>query len=780
MTDAMEMDDAAPLAMLRFDRLERVDGDDGAATAWKFAAMVGRRFRQAARAQRRRARARRIRARRRGGPWESRGRSVLGYASRRAPRFRPRRRSELGCVRRSGTRAVLVRIGATAYVGDAGRTALRLEIDYDLSLTQRLILQPRLELNAYGKSDPAAHIGSGLSDAEVGLRLRYEIRREIAPYIGIEHVRRFGATASLARTKAWTRAGHVGSPAFGSGIEDPASSNNASPSGSSRGLNSPEILSGIPPRGASVAVRAARDVRFPARSRNSTEHKSHFDTKPAARRSRSCHEWRTPLRTDRSNPIHAFHLRPLAACLVLAFSAGALAGSGAAHEAATHADGLATAPARTKQKSTTPTIPIPQTWTVKNCDDSGPDSLRDILQPTKAKSNDIVDLSLLPTLCGMADSKITLTSGQIVLSQDTLTLQGPDAGSVTISGGNASRVLIHQGAGLLKMFSLTIADGQYHVAAKAYGGCVMSSGGVYMHKVNVTGCKAVSDLDYAFGGGIWASADVTMVSSTVSANESDGPQKFAVGGGISTDGAFAALYSSISGNTANDSQAYGGIGGGVYALSGALIIASTLDSNTAAYGAALITDGIGTIKDATISGNTSNKCCAVDVFGDSLTIANSTIAFNVSVADSGFAAVYFNGNSGNSTLVLQSSIIAKNTAGATSVEEDLFLVPGHGLLSGADNLVMSTNIPIPPPGVITVTSDPKLGPLQFNGGPTRTRALLPGSPALAKGNNNVTPTLAFDQRGPGYPRTTGTGANITTDIGAVEFDSIFFDGFEDM
>ena len=84
-----------------------------------------------------------------------------------------------------------------------------------------------------------------------------------------------------------------------------------------------------------------------------------------------------------------------------------------------------------------------------------------------------------------------------------------------------------------------------------------------------------------------------------------------------------------------------------------------------------------------------------------------------------------------------------------------------------------------PPDVITVTADPKLGPLQFNGGPTRTHALLPGSPALGVGNDNlISHGFTTDQRGLGYPRTTGTGGNITTDIGAVEFDTIFLGRFE--
>ncbi|MBX5462216.1 MAG: copper resistance protein B [Steroidobacteraceae bacterium] len=91
-------------------------------------------------------------------------------------------------------------IEATAYVGDGGRTAARFAAEYDLLLTQRLILQPELQFNLYGKSDPANAIGSGFSNAELGLRLRYEIRREIAPYVGVLWSRRFGETADLARS----------------------------------------------------------------------------------------------------------------------------------------------------------------------------------------------------------------------------------------------------------------------------------------------------------------------------------------------------------------------------------------------------------------------------------------------------------------------------------------------------------------------------------------------------------------------------------------------------
>lgn len=97
-------------------------------------------------------------------------------------------------------------VEATFYVGQAGRTAFRFESEYELLLTQRLILQPRFEVNLYGRDDPQHGIGSGLSDAQAGLRLRYEFTRKFAPYIGVEFARKFGRTADFAR--------NAGEPAF--------------------------------------------------------------------------------------------------------------------------------------------------------------------------------------------------------------------------------------------------------------------------------------------------------------------------------------------------------------------------------------------------------------------------------------------------------------------------------------------------------------------------------------------------------------------------------------
>jgi copper resistance protein B len=89
-------------------------------------------------------------------------------------------------------------VSATGYVGSEGRLAATVEAEYELLLTNRLILQPRAELNAFSKDDRERGIGRGVSDGSLGLRLRYEIHRQFAPYVGYEWERSFGRTARFA------------------------------------------------------------------------------------------------------------------------------------------------------------------------------------------------------------------------------------------------------------------------------------------------------------------------------------------------------------------------------------------------------------------------------------------------------------------------------------------------------------------------------------------------------------------------------------------------------
>jgi copper resistance protein B len=89
-------------------------------------------------------------------------------------------------------------VEASAYVELSGRTHVRVETAYDLLLTNRLVLQPLVEFEIYGRADPERRIDAGLATGEVGLRLRYEVRREFAPYVGVVWNRKFFGTADYA------------------------------------------------------------------------------------------------------------------------------------------------------------------------------------------------------------------------------------------------------------------------------------------------------------------------------------------------------------------------------------------------------------------------------------------------------------------------------------------------------------------------------------------------------------------------------------------------------
>jgi copper resistance protein B len=197
MTDVMQMNDDAAFGMIKFDQLERAFAS-GSPTNWEGDAWYGGDFDKV---------------------WlRSEGEHEDGRLDARNELFWDHAFSsfwdwQLGARRDSGladdrnwaafgVRGIApywFQIEATAYAGEQERTAFRLRTEYELLFTQRLILQPELEMNVYGKSDPQRDVGSGLSDAQIGLRLRYEIRRELAPYIGVVWQRRFGDAARFAR-----------------------------------------------------------------------------------------------------------------------------------------------------------------------------------------------------------------------------------------------------------------------------------------------------------------------------------------------------------------------------------------------------------------------------------------------------------------------------------------------------------------------------------------------------------------------------------------------------
>jgi len=90
---------------------------------------------------------------------------------------------------------------ASVSLGKNGQTKLNASIEYELMLTQKIVLSPEIEFNVYAKDDIVMRVGSGLSNIEAGLRLRYEIKREFAPYIGVNWNKKFGTSADIATSQ---------------------------------------------------------------------------------------------------------------------------------------------------------------------------------------------------------------------------------------------------------------------------------------------------------------------------------------------------------------------------------------------------------------------------------------------------------------------------------------------------------------------------------------------------------------------------------------------------
>jgi copper resistance protein B len=224
MDRVMDMHDDPLLGMFKLDQFERAHGDDASATDWEAEAWIGHDFDKLwLRTEGEResgvtdARIEAfwdhafasywdwqvgVRHDFGSGPQQSldafRGLSgplsaIHGLWDTQAPAYRTRAPArDWAAFGVQGLAPYWLEIEATAYVGDSGRTALRFRAEYELLLTQRLVLQPEFETNVYGKRDPDRGIDSGVNDAAFGLRLRYEIRREIAPYAGVVWKRRFG------------------------------------------------------------------------------------------------------------------------------------------------------------------------------------------------------------------------------------------------------------------------------------------------------------------------------------------------------------------------------------------------------------------------------------------------------------------------------------------------------------------------------------------------------------------------------------------------------------
>ncbi len=435
-----------------------------------------------------------------------------------------------------------------------------------------------------------------------------------------------------------------------------------------------------------------------------------------------------------------------------------------------------------------PLAPVP----VTNCNDSGPGSLRDAIDNV-AVSGDTIDLT--NTGCSL----ITLTTGNIFVTQEDLTLQGPGSGALSISGNDAYS-LRHTGTGTFGVYDLGIYDGRKYLDASynldAKGGCIYSSGTLALSGDFLKYCVAdTANTSYtAQGGAVYAKTGVVMVNSTVVLGTAGGTS-LGFGGGILTPGSIVMAYSEVGFSSA---RLYGGglwasdgllmkyssilynqayFGGGTYAAGTITVLNSTIANNdaTGVAGGAFLASGSNAtnITNSTISGNTGQVVGGAAVLTYAGSISNSTVANNVEA--NGANAKYGGGLYLAGTIDMESTIVATNSLNHSTYG----LLPDDmggpaTTLTGANNMTMFVVAPLAAPAG-TLYEDPLLQSLSYNGGLTATQALTIDSPAIDTGNNNA--ALSYDQRGTGYPRTIGPA----TDIGAFEFNSddvIFANGFD--
>jgi predicted outer membrane repeat protein len=388
------------------------------------------------------------------------------------------------------------------------------------------------------------------------------------------------------------------------------------------------------------------------------------------------------------------------------------------------------------------------TVTVTNTNDSGPGSLRQAL----ADANDA------DTIIFAVTGTITLTSGGLMIDKD-VTISGPGADQLSIDGNQGDVVFGVDPEKTAAIAGLTIKNGQVGIGnagALTVSNCAISgnsSGGLSNVATspaftNATLTIANSIVSDNSGPGIFneafmASATVTILTSTVTAN----------GGGIYTRGFEGGTNITVTNCTISDNSADSG--GGIYSYwSPVTIVNSTLSDNSAGTsGGGIYAEGpLVEISNSTVSGNSAGTSGGA-IFNNTsgyVRIDNSTVSGNSAGSGGG---IYTVSGVDVSDTILNAGVSGENIFNSggmvTSYGYNLSSDDGGGYLAGAGD---------------QIDTNPLLGPLQDNGGPTFTHALLPGSPAIDAGDPNFTPPPFYDQRGPNFVR----AFNGRIDIGSFE------------
>ncbi len=424
------------------------------------------------------------------------------------------------------------------------------------------------------------------------------------------------------------------------------------------------------------------------------------------------------------------------------------------------------------------------TITVANTNDSGAGSLRQAL--ADANPGDTIDLAGLT-------GTITLTSGQLDI-EDPVTITGPGASALTISGNGASHVFsmyTDLSGGTVTISGLTITGGNAEQGGGVFFNCDTGSGSLVVSDAVVSG-NTVTNL----GGGLYfdrcdEGGDLSVVNSVVANNTASADSTGGAGGIWFDEGDTLTIQNTtVSGNSAAH---WGGGGVTAFATDGVNVQNSTISGNTAngnGGGLYLWTSaGSMQIANSTISGNSTNGSGGgIDVLRGSLQLVQSTISGNTAVdAGDGLYIGYVSGelgagassdrqansprteaateHRGQAFVDVLGTIVAANADGTDDINGD---PQSDSTLTLASSVIGVVNglTPTDGGGNQMGVSDPGLDPLANNGGATQTMALKTGSVAIDKGPNPepAFPGNEFDQRGSGFARV----VNDQVDVGAFE------------
>ncbi|MBB1089707.1 hypothetical protein HUU61_00240 [Rhodopseudomonas palustris] len=434
------------------------------------------------------------------------------------------------------------------------------------------------------------------------------------------------------------------------------------------------------------------------------------------------------------------------------------------------------------------------TYTVINLRDSGAGSLRQAIADANATLGVADTIAFDPGVTGT----ITLTTGEMQIT-DKLTINGPGAAVLTISGNQSSRIF------LVKTMNTTIAGLTLKDGSADSGGAIRNQGNLTLNQLNFTNNKAEGGWWGNNGGAVYNEAVLNMTEVNFADNSTGGS-----GGAFFNSRTATINNSTFSGNDA-------GVGGAIYNDTGAQLTVTntTLTNNHGRDGGGAITNfgqlalhgdtfttnkssynggGVGNGGALTVTNSLFVKNYAEGVggaidAGDSesvMTVQNSTFSENnagrdggaiwlysdVTILNSTFTGNYAAGQGGSvsrylGTLKIGNTISIGNFAPTASEVSGELTSLGNNLFGSNGNAGVTDLTYLDPATDITLAGDPStvLGPLMDNGGLTQTHALMPGSPAIDAGENTIVPAeLTTDQRGEGFARITGAAV----DIGAFE------------